>query len=63
MTGPTASRIRTSVGTLKTRWSGWSSKAMWRTPDAVACRAISSQNGIAIAHWRSSSRTASSGHG
>ena len=36
---------------------------MWRTPDAVACRAISSQNGIAIAHWRSSSRTASSGHG
>ena len=36
MTGPTASRIRSSVGTLNTRWSGWSSNAMWRTPFAVA---------------------------
>ena len=63
ITGPTASRIRRSVGTLNTRWSGWSSNAMCRTPFASAWAAISCQNGMATSHWRASSAIASSGHG
>ncbi len=63
MIGPTSSQIRSSVGTLYTRWSGCSSKAILVTPASWARRAIRRHRVLASSHWRSRNATASAGHG